>query len=149
MDFIKVEQFQEQPAKIQKMFLDWWKPSEGDVYCNLYNNQQANFLIINKCQLEIFNTFKDDIKLYGIPLLSEGQLRNFIEENEHCLMDIKVENLNDNYQFYTVIGWEIKELEYGKEFGEILFEDYIEAEDLLQLYWRVACNLVKEHLKIN
>lgn len=32
MEFITVDQFEEQSKEVQKVFLDWWKPSVGDIF---------------------------------------------------------------------------------------------------------------------
>lgn len=144
MEFITVEQFKEQPKEAQKVFLDWWKPSNGDIYLDIYKNNNViecchHIKFMNNEDVEHMKADND-----AIPLFTEGQLRKFIEDKDGCLLDIKVENLHDNYNDYTVIGWEIKELEHGKEFGRVLFEDCIKAEGLLQLYWKVACSVAKE-----
>ncbi|WP_195966773.1 hypothetical protein [Clostridium sp. 1001283B150210_160208_E6] len=136
MEFITVEQFQEQPVEVQKVFLDWWQPNKGDIYCNLYNNQQDNVLVINNCQLEVFKTFKDDIKLYGIPLLTEGQLRKFIEDKTKT----KIETSLTVYNQYAL--WLVK----------VKGQDYetfdTREEDLLQAYWKVACMIANDICKI-
>lgn len=62
MEFITVEQFQEQPLKVQKMLMDWWK-------CD-------------------FNGDFDYFKSIGvIPIFTEGQLRKFIEDK----LDMKIQ----------------------------------------------------------
>lgn len=136
MEFITVEQFQEQPKEIQKVFLDWWQPSKGDIYCNLYNNQQDNVLAINDCQLDIFKSFKDDIKLYGIPLLTEGQLHKFIEDKTKT----KIETSLTVYNQYAL--WLVK----------VKGQDYetfdTREEDLLQAYWKVACMIANDICKL-
>lgn len=148
MEFITVEQFKEQPKEVQKVFLDWWKCDYGDLY--YYNEDPLEYkdfeIVDNNLECDIEGDF-DYFKSIGvIPIFTEGQLRKFIEDKECCLLDIKVENLHDNYNDYTVIGWEIKELDHGKEFGRVLFEDCIRAEGLLQVYWKVACAGAKEQL---
>ena len=32
MEFISAEEFLKQDEEVQKVFLDWWEPSEGDIY---------------------------------------------------------------------------------------------------------------------
>lgn len=136
MEFITVEQFQEQSKEIQQVFLDWWQPSKGDIYCNLYNNQQDNVLAINDCQLDIFKSFKDDIKLYGIPLLTEGQLHKFIEDKTKT----KIETSLTVYNQYAL--WLVK----------VKGQDYetfdTREEDLLQAYWKVACMIANDICKL-
>lgn len=57
MEYISAEEFLKQPKEVQKVFIDWWKPSQGDLYSDLYNN----ILVIN-IQLEVFASFANDIK---------------------------------------------------------------------------------------
>ena len=145
MEFITVEQFKEQSKEVQKVFLDWWKPRIGDIFIfntDEYDNSDSNIGVLGS--IKQINITRRSNGEYRIPLFTEGQLRRFIDDKESCLLDIKVENLHDNYNDYTVIGWEINRFEYGIEFGRILFEDCIKAKDLLQLYWKVACSVAKE-----
>lgn len=136
MDFITVEQFQEQPKEVQKVFLDWWQPNKGDIYCNLYNNQQDNVLVINDCQLDIFKSFKDDIKLYGIPLLTEGQLRKFIEDKTNT----QIETSLTVYKQYVLWIVRVKGEDY---------ESFDTREDnLLQAYWKLACEVATDICKL-
>lgn len=136
MEFITVEQFQEQPVEVQKVFLDWWQPNKGDIYCNLYNNQQDNVLVINDCQLEIFKGFKDDIKLYGIPLLTEGQLRKFIEDKTNT----QIETSLTVYKQYVLWIVRVKGEDY---------ESFDTREDnLLQAYWKLACEVATDICKL-
>lgn len=124
MKFISVEEFLEQDEKIQKIFIDWWKPSVGDLYCNLYNEQRDNILVINKVQLDFFKTFSNDIKKYGFPLLTEGQLRKFIEGKTNCKLNIG--NISKIINIYK------KELDIPYE------------TDILQAYWQIALEIAEE-----
>lgn len=137
MEFITVEQFQEQSEEVQKVFLDWWQPNKGDIYCNLYNNQQDNVLVINNCQLEVFKSFKDDIKLYGIPLMTEGQLRKFIEDKTGCKLDAT---------FFLWDGYTVEISKKYEEEGYCISQKAFEhlGEDLLQAYWKVACEIAEQ-----
>lgn len=146
MEFITVEQFKEQPIEVQKVFIDWWKPSIGDLYCDEF---LINFEGDKIQKLEVITNATDinyikDASEFLCVLLTEGQLRRFIEDKTECLLDIKVEDLKDDFNIYTVIAWEIKEFDYGREFGRALFEDRIKAKGLLQLYWKIACSVARE-----
>ena len=144
MDFITAEQFRCQTEEVKNIFLKWWKPSIGDLF-----EDSVSFDIVSLCYGNRIYPFRKSFvfkKLDCIPLFTEGQLRRFIENKCNCLLDVKVENLHDNCNEYTVTGWEIKELEWGKEFGRILFEYHMATEDLLQLYWEIACSVAKDSL---
>jgi hypothetical protein len=154
MEYITEEQFSEQPKEIQKVFLEWWKPSVGDLYCNIYNNQQDNVLVINNCQIEFSKSFTEDIKKFGYPLLTEGQLRKFIEdelERIHYENDgrrIELDILHNNN--FTTILEGVMGSEKGIKRVEWVFENELGKKyNLLQVYWKVALELAKQEVNIN
>ena len=135
MEFITVEQFQEQPIEVQKVFLDWWKCDYGDLY--YYNEDPLEYkdfeIIDNSLECDIEGDF-DYFKSIGvIPIFTEGQLRKFIEDNTRYKIESNL--YRNGYDIY-------------------LCEDdgcYIKAyesvdKDLLQAYWKVACIIAKESL---
>ena len=145
MEFIRVEQFQEQPLKVQNTFLDWWNCEPHDIYawakdskCNKWCMESCS----NQIQADTIN--KGKAVDFCIPLFTEGQIRRFIEDKAECILDITVADLISNCRVYTVIGWRIKESENGAEFEEILIEEYAIENDLFQLYWKIACRVAKE-----
>lgn len=144
MEFITVEQFKEQPVEVQKVFLDWWQPNKGDIYCNLYNNQQDNVLVINDCQLDIFKSFKDDIKLYGIPLMTEGQLRKFIEDKTDGIVKLIQWHIHDSQ--VSKHGYAIDILRKNEYHVTYHYKDL--GENLLQAYWEVACEIAKDLFRV-
>ncbi len=148
MEFITVEQFKEQPEEVQEVFLDWWKPSIGDLYHAKPPKCDNGFVTFYYLEKENYGDFIKALD-FITPLFTEGQLRKIVEDKGNCLLDIKVENLCDEYNEYTVIGWEINKFDYRREFGRILFEDCIGAKDLLELYWKMACSIAKEHISNN
>ncbi|MBN1059360.1 hypothetical protein [Clostridium botulinum] len=134
MEYISAEEFLKQPKKVQEVFLDWWKPSKGDLFTN---DITGGFGVI--AQDKLFNNGL-------IPLLTEGQLRKFIEDKKSGIIDIGYYGVSEG-------GYEIKiyKLDYKKDFvlddetGR--FENYTFEElgtDLLQAYWKVACEIAKE-----
>lgn len=134
MEYISTEDFLKQPKEVQKVFLKWWQPQKGDIYCNIFNNQQNNVLVINDIQLNI-SSFANDIKQFGFPLFTEGQLRKFIESKTKetvytgttCGGDRFIETENENF---TAIR-----------------REQIMDKDLLMTYWKYACRLVKEEIE--
>jgi len=135
MEFISAAEFLEQPKEVQEVFMEWWKPSIGDLYCNLYNGQQDNILVVNNVQLEFFKTFSNDIKKYGVLLFTEGQLRKFIEDKTACKLQIYY---NGDIGYTIQIGYSDSFAKYEYDMHEDL------GEDLLQAYWKVACEIAKE-----
>lgn len=136
MEFITVEQFQEQPKEIQEVFLNWWKCDYGDLYYyNEYPLEYKDFEIIDsdlECDIEgDFDYFKS---IGVIPIFTEGQLRKFIEDKTNT----KIETSLTVYKQYAL--WLVK----------VKGEDYrtfdTREEDLLQAYWKVACMIAKEEV---
>jgi hypothetical protein len=139
MEFITVEQFKEQSIEVQKVFLDWWNPSIGDIF-------SSDILIgIGVITSDKFN------KEGYISLLTEGQLRKFIEdkleqihyENDGRKIELDITHNNG----FTCI----EEGVYGSAKGVKRVEWIIENElgkkyNLLQAYWKVACIVAKEEV---
>lgn len=75
MKYISAEEFLQQPKEIQKVFLDWWQPEEFDIYVNKELEKHR----VTQVDLEddVCNYY---LKTEYIPLLTEGQLREFIED---------------------------------------------------------------------
>lgn len=134
MEFITVEQFQEQPKEIQQVFLDWWKPSIGDIYCNEF---LINFKGDKIQKLEVVRNTTEinyikDVSEFLCVLLTEGQLRKFIEDKTKT----KIETSLTVYNQYAL--WLVK----------VKGQDYetfdTREEDLLQAYWKVACMIAND-----
>ena len=124
MEYISAEEFLKQPNEVQKMFIDWWKPSKGDLF---ENDLIGGFGVITRDK-----NFKTGL----IPLLTEGQLRKFIEDKTKYKIVY-----NYNYEGNIVVG--LKDI---KSYGFIKEYETDEA-DLLQAYWKVACEIAKEQLQ--
>jgi hypothetical protein len=124
MEFITVEQFKEQPIEVQKVFLDWWNPSIGDIF-------SSDILIgIGVITSDKFN------KEGYISLLTEGQLRRFIEG--------KLGGLNIYYDSGELC---VEYESYRSAEGDCDVGEYkAECDDLLEGYWKVACIVAKEGL---
>lgn len=130
MEYISSEEFLKQPKEVHKVFIDWWKPSAGDLIsfkvCIDLNSAEDE---------EVIYALKDEgdkpNKLKDIPLFTEGQLRKFIEDKTKCHVDISY--TNDKY-----------ELNICKEYGRWI-DKYSERDNnLLQAYWKVAIEVAKE-----
>ena len=81
MEFISAEEFLSQPKEVQQVFLDWWKPSIGD----LYSHKEIDLHDRIRCACirsegHLMNLNVIHAKDRIIPLFTEGQLRSFIEE---------------------------------------------------------------------
>lgn len=134
MEFITVEQFQEQPKEVQKVFLDWWKCDYGDLY--YYNENLLKYkdfkIIDNDLECEVYGDFDYFKKTGVIPIFTEGQLRKFIEDKTKT----KIETSLTVYNQYAL--WLVK----------VKGQDYetfdTREEDLLQAYWKVACEIAEQ-----
>lgn len=137
MEYISAEEFLKQPREIQQVFLDWWKPSISDLYTRKHTKGMPYLVwkYEDECILStstISNVW--DEKTDCIPLLTEGQLRHFIEDMTDSTMALKY----DRTQGYNIIL-------HPKENGlgdNIWFP--IPIHNLFQAYWKVACEIAKE-----
>lgn len=139
MEFITVEQFQEQPLKVKEVFMDWWKCDYGDLYYyNEYLLEYKDFEIINnelECDL---NGDFDYFKSIGvIPIFTEGQLRKFIEDKTGCKLDAT---------FFLWDGYTVEISKKYEEEGYCISQKAFKhlGEDLLQAYWKVACEIAEQ-----
>lgn len=144
MEFISANEFLKQDEKVQKVFLDWWRPSKGDLVSHIdnANDNNLNISIIvdyfsygenwKKYPVKGYNietSVTMDISKNFIPLLTEGQLRQFIDDK-------------------TALKLEITQFEDG-EWNLSLYKNglrniEIDDMDLLQAYWKVAIQIAKE-----
>jgi len=165
MEFISAEEFSKQPVEIQKVFLDWWKPKFGDLasfkgigkhclgtkedYCfvNKYNKEREQDQYIDSYGIELYNMFciGNDFSKYGfsfkskfdvIPLLSEGQLRRFVEDKT----DFPIQQIEEDYKGVYEIITGYHAIDTNKDFR--LHET--NETNLLQAYWKVAIEIAKE-----
>lgn len=135
MEFITVEQFQEQPEEVQKVFLDWWKCDYGDLY--YYNEnpliKYKDFKIIdNDLECEVYGDFDYFKKAGVIPIFTEGQLRKFIEDKLDMKIQCEIHPLTLDYIILV-----------KNNSGDKVWM-HTGKEDLLQAYWEVACEIAKE-----
>lgn len=133
MEFITVEQFQEQPLEIQYEFLKWWS-WDSRYICDYDLVQINNQVMLYKDYLKE-GCSKDDA---FYPLFTEGQLRKFIEDKTFC-------------KSIEVFG-NVETCEYDIYFYPGIYshthERKIESlgDNILQAYWKVACMIAKEEV---
>lgn len=125
MEYISSEEFLKQPNEVQGVFIDWWEPSEGDIY------SLKRIGGIGVANGNINEGFKNEC----IPLFTEGQLRKFIEDKTKYKIVY-----NYNYEGNIIVG--LKDI---KSYGFIKEYETDEA-DLLQAYWKVSCEIAKEQI---
>ena len=127
MKYISAEQLLKQSDKVQRVLLDWWKPSVGDLCW--YKESKFVSMIDIDYNIEDIAT-KNLILFFKIPLFTEGQLREFIEDN--CLK-IEINTYGDGE--YT-----LKTFLHGRK------NNMVDCDYLLQAYWQVACTIAEEEL---
>ena len=136
MKYISAEQFLEQSKEVQKALMDWWKPSIGDLYAWVKRDDECdnNLRKMECCNSEnivqITSSFKGINEGNRIPLLTEGQLREFVEDKSGQIVEIDL--CCGGYSIVT-------------EHRECECEDL--GDDLLEAYWQVACILAEEESK--
>ncbi|MBS5983875.1 MAG: hypothetical protein KIC67_14825 [Clostridium butyricum] len=133
MEFISVEEFLKQDENVQKVFLDWWTPSVGDICAYKMGRNIDDYYLWQMTCI----TCEYDIKgiMYDIPLLSEGQLRKFIEDKTGSKI-LKV-FLNE-FEIETKI---LKRYCIHLTNFRIFMN---ESDDVLQAYWKVAIQIAEQ-----
>lgn len=146
MEFINVEEFLKQPKEVQKIFLDWWKPSVGDLFLiertTSFNGDKHNFIECFLTGFEVTDLTETERKRIICPLLTEGQLRKFIEDKTGFTMSCRFEEYDSPYindACYIVL--------YNKKSHKVEHTHEIEVDDLLQAYWKVALKVAKESVE--
>lgn len=132
MEYISVEEFLKQPKEVQEVFLNWWNPSEGDLF--IFDANKPN---LKECVLyssgKLINGINDTYdKDKCIPMFSEGQTRKFVEDKT----DSKLETL------YLQTGYSIRLSKNNPEGKNITYSKL--GENLLQAYFKVAIEIAKE-----
>lgn len=139
MEFITVEQFQEQPKEVQKVFIDWWKPQEFDIYA--YKEGLKPRRVTETDIEDIYNNEVYNVKSgFAIPLFTEGQLRNFIEDKTLGIVKLVQWHIHDSQ--VSKRGYSIDILRKNEYHVTYHCKDL--GEDLLQAYWKVACMIARE-----
>ena len=131
MEYIKADEFLKQSEEVQKVFLNWWKPSSGDLF-----QYRKLFNVVDYCSGTTIQPFYNSYAVFKkdcIPLFTEGQLRKFIEDKT-AMGTVNV----DYFEGYRIkINISINQSKYYKDLGN----------DLLQAYWNVAVEIAKEQIK--
>ena len=120
MEFITAEQFLKESKEVQEVFIDWWKPSIGD----LFWFETVNFYHLGLITHEKIKVFQTDC-----PAFTEGQLRKFIEDKT----EKKITIIEFDYDHWNIVS----------KFG---FAYITDESDLLQAYWKVAVQIAKEEV---
>ena len=123
MEFISAEEFKKQPMEVQQVILNWWKPAKWDLFVN---DSIGRFgIVVGE------KKFKNRL----IPLLTEGQLRKFIEDKTGQIVNLDY--------ICKECGYAVVLTEGGKR-----SKPFIDlGEDVLQAYWKVAIEIAKREAR--
>lgn len=134
MDYITPEQFLKQPKEVQQVFIDWWKPSSLDLVC-WTRTKYSTALRSDKSGLH-----DADIKKNFIPLLTEGQLRKFIEDKTGGTIDLYYTHMEDK-TYKTIDRNKYLELSCLRE---IIFRMRLKSDaDIFKAYWQCALKIAR------
>lgn len=131
MNFITAKEFLSIDKTIQKSFINWWKPKIGDLFCDIdAHGEDWIGVINNNDKLEVIEI--DKRYDYYIPLLTETQLRDFIEENSGKKIMRIVYDSVWGYCFY-----------FNPDNCLNVVHNIMEKE-LIMAYWKLACAIDKK-----
>ncbi|NFG58168.1 hypothetical protein FC778_05365 [Clostridium botulinum] len=133
MEFISAEEFLKQPVGVQRVFLEWWKPSKGD----LIQKVITDFITFvrdgdnKRVLLSGYSYGIDKFKELYILLPTEGQLRKFIEDK--TIYKLEITQFEDG-------EWSLCLYKHGSRVIEI------DDMDLFKAYWKVACEIANKEV---
>ena len=133
MDFVLAKDFLKQSEKVQMVFLSWWKPSIGDLFN--YKEEDDHDCIEVEC-IQSENRLRTLGFTVVIPLLTEGQLKKFIEDKAECKLQIEYFNIESEKADIL-----FRFIKYGNEKKSHMVYDAI---NLLQAYWKVAVEIASQ-----
>lgn len=126
MEFISAREFSNQPKEVQEVFFKWAN-----------DNGQDYDLVQDNGEIMLYKDFieRARIEFDSYPLFTESQLRKFIEDKTNG----KVESYYA-WDYYTIA---IRDTGCGGDDPQCDTEE----TDLLQAYWKVACEIAKESVE--
>lgn len=137
MEYIKIEQFLNQPKDIQDELLKWWNPSIGDLYTYAIKDEQDYSELSCVTSTNVAKQTKIN-KGERIPLFTEGQLRALIEKKADCKVMVE----------YTSCGnIVIKVCTEDEVTGSLRCNRKLTFSsnkfNLLSAYWELAIKIIK------
>ena len=129
MEFISSEEFLKQNKKVQEVFIDWFG-NNADSYDLVCTDTKRKYI-------SFYGDLEFGEKADYVPLLTEGQLRKFIEDKTGCYIDISHNSMDTCIQLCD------KEDEYPIEEWEW---QYL-SNDLLQAYWKAAVEIAEHETR--
>lgn len=144
MNHISDEDFLKQPKETQETLRSWWQPQMYDLFFRDFRSDKDTYLNgVYKSCIQDNETLKNATKNNTfLPLLVEGQLRQFIEDKTGYTITPKFEEynspfINDTYYIH---------LFDSKKTHKIIQTYEIETSSLLKAYWQVACQIAQKEV---
>lgn len=153
MDYISVNELKKQSDKVQKLLLKWWKENvkQYDMFYRKFHGERQKYIVtkvkgkVKGYELETITLRNREISLGRdawtekwninyiwdiIPLLTEGQLRNFIEDKTGGKCDIE---------------WDVNSINIEIWNDNIMLDRFaLPKTNLLQTYWQIVCKIAEE-----
>lgn len=128
MQFITAKEFLNQSPEVQCAFMNWWEPEIGDLFTfryDLLKEMSSINVIENKKRIDILSPVNI------VPLLTEGQLRKFIEDKTICWLSTSYGTRGGKVIIdITICG--------GEEDTYTIYTD-----NMLEALWKVALSITK------
>ncbi|WP_294405314.1 hypothetical protein [uncultured Clostridium sp.] len=153
MRYISAEEFLKQSIEVQKVFTDWWNPKENDLFIDLADTTVIE--CINYIENGVIYTHRDnmsDLKDNVIPLLTEGQLREFIEEY-YSKLDMSSARFELSYWSKKEASSTVDRVEgydmyvIDNKTGITIDGHIMLGTDLLKAYWKVAVKVAQNNVR--
>ncbi|VDG74618.1 Uncharacterised protein [Clostridium carnis] len=130
MEYISAEEFLKQDKEVQEVFIDWWMKNYNDEDLIGYIGKAP--IYIKSFPNTLKHTACDCFSIGNeiIPLLTEGQLRKFIEDKTGCIIDTTI--LKSGYKIYLNKNsrWQSYHVTLEKS--------------LIKAYWEVAVDIANQ-----
>lgn len=135
MQFISAEEFLKQPVEVQKVFLDWWKPSIGDLFN--YPDIDEHDCVEVQC-IQSKNKLRTIALAKVVPVFTEEQLRKFIEDKTESKIIVQP-SMEGKYHvgYDKYCAW--------SESGD--YSGVVYCDDLLQAYWKAAIQIAEKEVQ--
>lgn len=142
MDFIKADEFLKQNEKVQKVFIDWWVPSIGDLFAWNDDEDYHDMHEVNCCSSQnmVDMTAKNKGLKTGdrIPLLTEGALRKFIEDKTNASFEINFSEDVEPGEYKRCMSM------YSNK-NDLCVGAYQDLDcNLIKAYWQVAVEVASQ-----
>lgn len=133
MEFISAEEFLKQDKEVQKVFLDWFENEACSYDIVVFKNDLQYVTFYGDIEYQESFNYEDSY----IPLLTEGQLREFIEDKTKDIVLFDCDDLGNNKNWYIHKTCKAYDVVGNENLGD----------DLLQAYWKIAIEIAKHQTR--